>query len=77
MLGVGPGQLTSDAEMLGIPPDKQRPRMEEALDVMMRLFRGETVTYECEWFTINGARSGRDRVRSQGSGSDRRDETGP
>ena len=56
MLGVGPGQLTSDAEMLGIPPDKQRPRMEEALDVMMRLFRGETVTYECEWFTVNGAR---------------------
>lgn len=56
MLGVGPGQLTSDAEMLGIPADKQRPRMEEALDVMMRLFRGETVTYECEWFIINGAR---------------------
>jgi Coenzyme F420-dependent N5,N10-methylene tetrahydromethanopterin reductase and related flavin-dependent oxidoreductases len=56
MLGVGPGQLTSDAHMLGIPADKQRPRMEEALDVMMRLFRGETVTYECEWFTINDAR---------------------
>ena len=56
MLGVGPGQLTSDAQMLGIPSDRQRPRMEEALDVMMRLFRGETVTYECEWFTINGAR---------------------
>ncbi len=56
MLGVGPGQLTSDAQMLGIPSDQQRPRMEEALDVMMRLFRGETVTYECEWFTINEAR---------------------
>ena len=56
MLGVGPGQLTSDAQMLGIPSDRQRPRMEEALDVMMALFRGETVTYECEWFTINEAR---------------------
>jgi limonene 1,2-monooxygenase len=30
--------------------------MEEALDVMMRLFRGETVTYECEWFTLRDAR---------------------
>ncbi|MGZ4711691.1 MAG: LLM class flavin-dependent oxidoreductase [Acidimicrobiia bacterium] len=56
MLGVGPGQLTSDAHMLGIPADKQRPRMEEALDVMMALLRGETVTYECEWFTVRDAR---------------------
>ena len=56
MLGVGPGQLTSDAHMLGIPADQQRPRMEEALDVMMALLRGETVTYECEWFTVRDAR---------------------
>src|SRR3954449_2776550 len=32
MLGVGPGQLTSDAVMLGIDPPTQRPRMEQALD---------------------------------------------
>ncbi|MBM3674136.1 MAG: LLM class flavin-dependent oxidoreductase [Actinobacteria bacterium] len=56
MLGVGPGQLTSDSHMLGIPADLQRPRMEEALDVMMALLRGETVTYECEWFTLRDAR---------------------
>lgn len=56
MLGVGPGQLTSDAHMLGIPADAQRPRMEEALDVMMRLLRGETVTYESDWFSIHDAR---------------------
>jgi limonene 1,2-monooxygenase len=56
MLGIGPGQLTSDAHMLGIPADQQRPRMEEALDVMMALLRGETVTYECEWFTVRDAR---------------------
>lgn len=54
-LGVGPGQLTSDAHMLGIPADAQRPRMEEALDVMMRLLRGETVTHESDWFTIREA----------------------
>ena len=56
MLGCGPGQLTSDAHMLGIPADLQRPRMEEALDVIMALLRGETVSYECEWFTLQDAR---------------------
>jgi limonene 1,2-monooxygenase len=50
MFGAGPGQLTSDAAMLGIDPMKQRPRMEESFDVMMRLFRGETVTKHTEWF---------------------------
>lgn len=50
MLGVGPGQLTSDAEMLGIDPSTQRPRMEEAFDVMMRLFKGEHVTEDRGWF---------------------------
>ena len=56
MLGCGPGQLTSDAHMLGIPPDTQRPRMDEALDVMVRLLRGETVTAKTDWFEINDAR---------------------
>jgi limonene 1,2-monooxygenase len=35
MLGCGPGQLTSDAHMLGIPADEQRPRMEQCLDAIM------------------------------------------
>ena len=56
MLGCGPGQLTSDAHMLGIPPDTQRPRMEEALDVVVRLLRGETVTAKTDWFEVNDAR---------------------
>ncbi|MBK9178239.1 MAG: LLM class flavin-dependent oxidoreductase [Acidimicrobiales bacterium] len=55
MFGAGPGQLTSDAAMLGIDPDLQRPRMEEAFDVMMRLFRGETVTRHSDWFTCDEA----------------------
>lgn len=50
MFGAGPGQLTTDAAMLGIDPLQQRPRMEEAFDVIMRLFRGETVTKRTEWF---------------------------
>ena len=56
MLGCGPGQLTSDAHMLGIPADLQRPRMDEALDAIMALLRGETVTMQTDWFTIQDAR---------------------
>ncbi|HEY8216021.1 MAG TPA: LLM class flavin-dependent oxidoreductase [Acidimicrobiia bacterium] len=56
MLGCGPGQLTSDASMLGIPPDTQRPRMDEALDVLVRLLAGETVTARTDWFEVNEAR---------------------
>jgi limonene 1,2-monooxygenase len=56
MLGCGPGQLTSDAHMLGIPADLQRPRMDEALDAMMALFRGEIVTRHTDWFTLQDAR---------------------
>ncbi len=56
MLGCGPGQLTSDAHMLGIPADTQRPRMEEALDAIMALLRGETVTMHTDWFTLQDAR---------------------
>jgi limonene 1,2-monooxygenase len=56
MLGCGPGQLTSDAHMLGIPPDEQRPRMEQALDAIVRLFAGETVTAKTDWFELHDAR---------------------
>jgi len=55
MFGAGPGQLTSDAAMLGIPPEMQRPRMEESFDVIMRLFRGETVTKHTDWFVCEDA----------------------
>ena len=55
MFGAGPGQLTSDAAMLGIGPNDQRPRMAESFDVIMRLFRGETVTSHTEWFTSQDA----------------------
>ena len=55
MFGAGPGQLTSDAAMLGIDPMQQRPRMEQSFDVMMRLFRGETVTEKTDWFTCDEA----------------------
>ena len=44
MFGVGPGLLPSDAEMLGIPVPKQRDRMAESLDVILRLISGERIT---------------------------------
>jgi len=56
LFGAGPGLLPSDAFMLGIPVAKQRDRMAEALDVILRLFRGETVTEETEWYTLQNAR---------------------
>jgi limonene 1,2-monooxygenase len=55
MLGCGPGQLTSDAHMLGIPADEQRPRMDEALEAVIALLRGETVTMQTDWFTLQDA----------------------
>jgi limonene 1,2-monooxygenase len=57
MLGCGPGQLTSDAHMLGIEPNDQRPRMDEGLDAIMALLRGdEPVTMKTEWFELRDAR---------------------
>ncbi len=56
MFGVGPGALVSDAFMMGIPPAKQRDRMDEALDVLVPLLRGETVTHKSDWFELANAR---------------------
>jgi limonene 1,2-monooxygenase len=43
--------------MLGIDPNTQRDRMAEALDVILRLFRGETVTETTDWYSFVGART--------------------
>jgi limonene 1,2-monooxygenase len=56
MCGVGPGALPTDATMLGIAIPKQRDRMDEALDVLVPLLRGETVTKKTDWFTLDNAR---------------------
>ena len=56
MFGAGPGLLTTDAMMLGIDPSTQRDRMMQGLDVILRLFRGETVTETTEWYTLKEAR---------------------
>jgi limonene 1,2-monooxygenase len=56
MFGVGPGALPSDAIMMGIQPIKQRDMMDEALEVIVRLLRGETVTAKTDWFELVEAR---------------------
>lgn len=56
MLGVGPGSLPSDAIMMGINVQKQRDMMDEALNVIVPLLRGETVTAKTDWFELNQAR---------------------
>ena len=56
MLGVGPGALVTDAMMLGIEPSTQRPRMAEALHVIIRLLTElEPITYASDWFELRDA----------------------
>jgi limonene 1,2-monooxygenase len=56
ILGVGPGALPSDARMLGIPMQTLRPRMEESLDVIIRLMtEEEPITVHSDWFTLEEA----------------------
>lgn len=52
MFGVGPGALVGDAFRMGIDPSTQRQRMNEALDVIMPLLRGEVVNAKTDWFEM-------------------------
>jgi limonene 1,2-monooxygenase len=56
MLGVGPGSLVHDAKKIGIEPGDQRRMMNESLDVIVELFRGDTVTRKSDWFNLRDAR---------------------
>jgi limonene 1,2-monooxygenase len=56
MLGVGPGSLVHDAMKIGIKPADQRRRMNEALDVIVELLDGKTVTRKSDWFDLQDAR---------------------
>ncbi|WP_040829514.1 LLM class flavin-dependent oxidoreductase [Nocardia jiangxiensis] len=56
MMGFGPGQLLSDAHMLGIDPGRQRDMMLEGAEVIVRLLRGETVTAKSDWFDLHDAK---------------------
>jgi limonene 1,2-monooxygenase len=54
--GVGPGGHLTDARMLGIDPGLLRPRMAEALEVIVRLLTDTTpITVESDWFSLTDA----------------------
>lgn len=56
MAGFGPGQLPSDVHMLGMENSWMRDRMNEAVEVIVALLRGETVTRKTDWFDLRDAR---------------------
>lgn len=56
MFGVGPGALPSDAYMMGIDPETQRERMNEAIEALVPLMKGETVSKKTDWFELNEAK---------------------
>ena len=57
MMGVGPGALVTDAYAMGIDFSTQRPRMDEALGIIIRLLtETEPITHESEWVTLKEAR---------------------
>tara|TARA_Y100001970_G_C14225409_1_gene855347 strand:- start:1703 stop:2860 length:1158 start_codon:yes stop_codon:yes gene_type:complete len=56
MFGAGPGALPTDAYQMGIDPKDQRRMMDEALNAIVPLMKGETVSLETDWFTLKNAR---------------------
>ena len=55
IFGSGPGALASDAHTLAIDPMLLRDRQDEAIGVIRRLFQGERVSYQSDWFTVQDA----------------------
>ncbi len=56
-VGVGPGALVADSQMMGMDYNQLRPRMEEALDAILELLDTPgPVGRKTEWFTLDDAR---------------------
>jgi limonene 1,2-monooxygenase len=56
MFGVGAGALAYDAHMLGIDHDTIRDRLDQSLGVIIRLFNGERITEETDWYKLRDAK---------------------
>jgi limonene 1,2-monooxygenase len=56
MFGVGPGSLVYDAVKMGLNPQEQRRKLDEALDVIVDLMQGRAVTKKTDWFDLREAR---------------------
>ncbi|MDN5930354.1 MAG: LLM class flavin-dependent oxidoreductase, partial [Pseudonocardia sp.] len=57
MLGVGPGSLPTDSAMIGLDPTDTRELLEDNLDIVMRLLRGEAVTKQTRTHNLIDART--------------------
>ncbi len=55
ILGVGAGWHDPEYEAFGIPTDHRVGRFEEWLEIVVRLLRGERVTYEGSWYETHDA----------------------
>src|SRR4029077_6069494 len=56
MFGVGPGSLVYDAVKMGLKPEEQRRKLDEALEVIVALMQGGLVTRKTDWFDLHEAR---------------------
>ena len=56
MFGVGAGALPYDADMIGVDVARIRDMMTEALDAILPLLDGETVSRRTGWFELREAR---------------------
>ena len=55
MFGVGPGALVYDAFKIGVAASEQRRMMNESLEVIIPLLRGEMVNRKTDWFNLTQA----------------------
>jgi probable F420-dependent oxidoreductase len=55
ILGVGAGWHDPEYEAFGFPTDHRVGRFEEWLEIVVRLVRGEQVTYEGRWYQVRDA----------------------
>jgi limonene 1,2-monooxygenase len=53
---MGPTALPSDAQMMGVNTLKQSDMTLQAIEVLIPLLRGETVTRKTDWFELNEAK---------------------
>lgn len=57
MFGAGPGSLPTDGIMIGVPQSETRELLEQSLDIIMRLLRGdEPVTFKNHRWDLRDAR---------------------
>lgn len=56
MFGIGAGALPYDADMVGIDVSRIREMMDESLEVLVPLLRGDSVTSQSDWFNLREAR---------------------